>query len=378
MTIAIISMIRDSWGGSEELWYEMAKIALKQGHKVIHVGYETPEKHQKIKELETLGLHRILRPGWIPVKSSSVTKKFYIGKNYLRKKLNSPIKKIFTQKPDIILYNGTCFSIAEEMELLSYIQKSKTKFYIIGHLHNEFVRGITDKQADKIRAGYELCKRVFFVSIRNKESAIIHLCKDISNTEIIRNPVNLASIDKIDFPDIQAPIQFASVGNLVTSHKGQDILLVALSKWQNKNWIVNFYGSGYDQLYLIDLVNHLKISKQVIFHGTVSDIREIWKKNHALLMSSHMEGMPLAVVEAMLCGRICIVTDVGGNSEWIKDGENGFLAEAATVQSYLSALERAWVFKENWPQIASMAHESAMLLYDPNAGATLLNRIIAE
>ena len=29
MTIAIVSMIRDNWGGSEELWANMADLALK-------------------------------------------------------------------------------------------------------------------------------------------------------------------------------------------------------------------------------------------------------------------------------------------------------------------------------------------------------------
>ena len=53
--------------------------------------------------------------------------------------------------------------------------------------------------------------------------------------------------------------------------------------------------------------------------------------------------MPLALVEAMLCGRTAVVTDVGGNAEWIEDGETGFVAEAATAKSFGAALkERGW------------------------------------
>ena len=56
----------------------------------------------------------------------------------------------------------------------------------------------------------------------------------------------------------------------------------------------------------------------------------IWAEHHALVLPSRFEGMPLVVVEAMLCGRPCIVTDVGGNAELIRDGINGFLAKAPT------------------------------------------------
>jgi hypothetical protein len=56
MKIAVISMIRDAWGGSEELWYDMAKVALSQGHEVIHLSYEHKILHPKLKELISLGL----------------------------------------------------------------------------------------------------------------------------------------------------------------------------------------------------------------------------------------------------------------------------------------------------------------------------------
>ena len=44
-----------------------------------------------------------------------------------------------------------------------------------------------------------------------------------------------------------------------------------------------------------------------------------------------VRGVAAFVVEAMLCGRPCIATDVGGNRELIRDGINGFLANAPTV-----------------------------------------------
>jgi glycosyltransferase involved in cell wall biosynthesis len=55
-----------------------------------------------------------------------------------------------------------------------------------------------------------------------------------------------------------------------------------------------------------------------------------------------VEGLPLVVVEAMLCGRPVIATDVAGNAEVIENGVTGFLADAPTVASLGEALERFW------------------------------------
>lgn len=57
----------------------------------------------------------------------------------------------------------------------------------------------------------------------------------------------------------------------------------------------------------------------VAFLGHVENVEDVWAKHNALLLPSRFEGMPLVVVEAMLCGRPCIATDVGGNSELIQE-----------------------------------------------------------
>ena len=89
------------------------------------------------------------------------------------------------------------------------------------------------------------------------------------------------------------------------------------------------------------LAQMLQLSS-VHFCGHVTDVTEIWRTHHALVLASRGEGLPLAAMEAMLCGRPCILTDAGGNSEILVDGESGFLASGATVRALDEAMERAW------------------------------------
>ena len=95
------------------------------------------------------------------------------------------------------------------------------------------------------------------------------------------------------------------------------------------------------------LITRLGLSERVTFAGFVNSIEDIWASNHVLVMPSRLEGLPLAMVEAMLCARPVLTTDVGGHSEIVVDGVTGFLAESPTVGSVARTLERLWADREN-------------------------------
>jgi glycosyltransferase involved in cell wall biosynthesis len=76
-------------------------------------------------------------------------------------------------------------------------------------------------------------------------------------------------------------------------------------------------------------------------------------------MFSRAEGSPLALVEAMLCGRPAIVSDVGGNQEWVTESQTGFVAEAPVVGLARTALERAWSARQSWHAMGLLAHNFA-------------------
>ena len=155
---------------------------------------------------------------------------------------------------------------------------------------------------------------------------------------------------------------FASVGRLDVSVKGQAILLQILKSdvWKERNWILNFYGSGPDEAYLRFLVKEWNLEGKVFFKGFVLNIRkEVWSDNHILLLPSYYEGMPLTLVEAMLCGRTAVVTDVGGNSELLTNGVDGFIANATNKKSFEIALEKAWNQRREWSTYGENAFFSA-------------------
>src|SRR6266516_2159815 len=130
----------------------------------------------------------------------------------------------------------------------------------------------------------------------------------------------------------------------VSPAKGQDILfhVLASDKWRDRPVTVSLFGKGPMERGLRRLASRLGLEGRVRFCEYASEIEELWASHHALVLPSRYEGMPIALVEAMLCGRPAIVTDVAGHTELLKDGISGFVAAAPTVQHLDDAMERAW------------------------------------
>ena len=86
---------------------------------------------------------------------------------------------------------------------------------------------------------------------------------------------------------------------------------------------------------------------------------------------------PLGMVEAMLCGRPILTTDVGAIREWISENETGFIAEAATAYSVGNALERAWQARGGLAEMGQRAHQDASSQIDLNPGRSLLGLLLS-
>ncbi|HEX9959787.1 MAG TPA: glycosyltransferase family 4 protein, partial [Pyrinomonadaceae bacterium] len=133
--------------------------------------------------------------------------------------------------------------------------------------------------------------------------------------------------------------------------------VLAQEKWKKRDVEVVFYGEGINRQALVEMARLLEV-RRVKFAGYVGDVERIWNESHALVLPSRSEGLPLALVEAMLYGRPSIVTDVGGMAEIVDDNVTGFVAAAPTAKAFDEALERAWAERRNWRQIGSRAAAS--------------------
>lgn len=377
--IAIITtMVGSPWGGSEYLWASTAEQALGAGHEVIISLFEWSVQHPIVQYLQQQGA--ILLPRVLPKHNftSKVQQKFWSffpeNSHFKRK---SPFQPVFDCKPDIICVNqGSVYEAMAYSNFVTQLLQSSIPYFLIGHVNGD--RFNPDSQTQKIaKSLFAKAARVGFVSYQNWKLAERQLAQTIPNAVVIQNPVNMSDRSLLPYP-FQSTPNFAVVARLDRSFKGQDILFEALSSpsWQERDWYCNLYGSGPDQDYLDALAHHYGIRDRIHFKGHLTDIRAIWADNHLLILPSRDEGTPLALIEAMFCGRPAIVTDVGGNTEWIQEPNTGFIAEAPTAKSLASALERAWSAQADWKQMGMQAYQYVTKNIDPEPGKRFLELIL--
>lgn len=375
--IGIISLMEGyPWGGSEALWYDMAKEALKQNVEV-RVSYKYWEAlPEQLQTLKRNGASLNLRtPIYLKTPLFKKFIKRFSGQSIPIRKEN-PFLPFIESNYDVLLINEGAFaSLLHFPDLYNYLLKQDVPYVLLVHQNREY-GSLPLEWIEKAKAIYAKAKQVLFVSKRNQKMANIQLCTTLNNASVVRNPVNLESTEKIEYPDSQT-IKLATIGRLYCQQKGQDILLRALASLENDyNFQLTLYGTGDDEDYLKELTQYLNLDNHVRFAGYQNDVRSIWEEEQMLVLPSHYEGMPIVVVEAMLCGRSCLVTDVAGHKEWIEDEVNGYICESSTVEAMERTLRKALNDKANWKTMGLKARERAFQLYDSHPGKTLLDLVL--
>lgn len=127
-------------------------------------------------------------------------------------------------------------------------------------------------------------------------------------------------------------------------------------KWRARPVQVSLFGAdGGSMRQAEEMIRLHNQHKQVVLRGFSTNVEQLWSEHHALILPSRFEGNALAMIEAMLCGRVPIVTNVGRVAELVDDNRNGFVAPAATVELLDEALERAWQRRNEWQAMGALA-----------------------
>jgi glycosyltransferase involved in cell wall biosynthesis len=228
-----------------------------------------------------------------------------------------------------------------------------------------------DSQQKHIRDSYASAKACFFVAEHNRRLTEEQFGVPLPHAHMVRNPFLVPWERRSDWPDERDGVRLACIGRLYPKEKGQDLLIrvLARERWRARPLSVTFYGDGLQRGSLERMAHHLGLTN-VTFAGFVSDVAAIWNDHHALILPSRCEGLPLVIIEAMLSGRVPIVTNVGGSAEVVDDGITGFIASAPTEDSIDEAMERAWTQRHTWREIGSEAATRIRTLVPPDPAAS--------
>jgi glycosyltransferase involved in cell wall biosynthesis len=117
------------------------------------------------------------------------------------------------------------------------------------------------------------------------------------------------------------------------------------------------------------------LGEAVVLHRWLGpdDLGNLYRRSHLLLFPSKREGLPRAVIEAMMCGvPAAAIRDTGGHGDLIANGANGLLAPADEWQS---VVVRALRRRESLREMASAAVRRVEGVYSTDAMAEQVEKL---
>lgn len=145
---------------------------------------------------------------------------------------------------------------------------------------------------------------------------------------------------------IGQPFILVAVARLL-HRKGYAELFAAMELLLQKNYLLELIvvGSGVDEDEIKELA--APIRGAVTFVGTQNQVVTYLQKAHAFVFASHYEGFGGALVEAMLCAKPVILSNISVFQELVTPHKTGYFFEVGNAVSLANTLQ--WVI-EHYPQ----------------------------
>lgn len=244
------------------------------------------------------------------------------------------LRKLIKEKnPDKIIsfMNDTC-----AYTIISTIGLNIPIFYSERNDPNNVNQDIKNKIFKKI---VEICaKGIVFQT----EGAKLYYSKKVQKkSKVILNPMNLENLPLCSH--LERKKEIVTIGRL-ENQKNQSLLIKAFSIIYKKypDYVLKIYGKGSLKEKLLKLIKELKLEDKVYLMGNSKNVLNEIKDSSLFVLSSDYEGLPNALMEAMVIGLPCISTDCspGGARMFIEDGKNGYIVPCNNKEELIKAMDK--------------------------------------
>lgn len=139
-----------------------------------------------------------------------------------------------------------------------------------------------------------------------------------------------------------APRFLLGAAGRFSPEKGYDVLLEAMSELVKTGISAGLvlFGEGSQEENLRQQIETLGLSEQVALPGFTSELDRFMPFFDVFVQSSHSEGLPNVLLEAMATHTAVVATDVGGTRELVLDAQCGLLVPAAAAKPLAEAIRR--------------------------------------
>jgi glycosyltransferase involved in cell wall biosynthesis len=154
------------------------------------------------------------------------------------------------------------------------------------------------------------------------------------------------------------------VGRMTAVKRTEDVLkALRLLVDAGVDAYVCLVGDGPDRDDLERAAQELGVVKRCLFLGYQDDVARFYDAIDVLLLPSANEGTPVSVIEALAARRPAVATRVGGVSDVLRDGVDGFLVEVDDPEALAARLAELAADPERRAEMGAAGRERVLTRY---------------
>ena len=145
----------------------------------------------------------------------------------------------------------------------------------------------------------------------------------------------------------------ASIGRL-SFEKGHADLIEALAVLARRGRRVSLVlaGDGPERSHLVEQIRSRGLEGSVLLPGYLAEPQRLLEESDLMVLPSHTEGLPNAVLEALAMEVPVLATRVGGTPEVVTHGETGWLVPSRQPDALADGIEAFLADPEGWRRMA--------------------------
>jgi glycosyltransferase involved in cell wall biosynthesis len=212
---------------------------------------------------------------------------------------------------------------------------------------------------------------------------IVRECGEEAGGKTAVSRVGIRPAEWADAPRIPETGRVLSVGAL-REKKGHDVLLsaAALLASRGRTVRVRIAGAGEEETRLRALAAELRVDATFLGAASPRTVREEMSRAAAFALACRVakngdiDGIPVALMEAMAAGVPVVSTRLSGIPELVEDGVSGLLAAPGDAASFADALERALFDAPLAASLAEAGRRRVADLHDIEKTSAALARLL--
>ncbi|MFM1771009.1 MAG: hypothetical protein RLZZ71_151 [Bacteroidota bacterium] len=289
---------------------------MKKKRREVYIFLDSPSRKGGIETFTLDLLEALGKSGYNSVKIVYIHSDFfYFGKTSisLKKSWSIGLKRLFLHlyiKKDALL-------IFHQPGHLKYCQRNTENVYLFVHNPSDLIKFRILNKLNRITllcVGRHLLDHLRTFS--NKKIVVIPPIQKNEKKRLVSNFFRFVHIGRL------SPEKCVDKSIYFIKELAQD--------FRELNFVLHIYGEGSEKYYLSELIRNNSIENLEIKLFEWIDKSDIFRhfENYDFYLSmSSIEGMPIALREAMISSLIPVVSDISAHREIIKSNENGYIVD---------------------------------------------------